>query len=46
MFPFSKLDSDLRIKNNFKKTPEQMYLHEFIPIDKEDVIGGKGIDKS
>lgn len=39
MFPFSKIDSDLRVKNTFRgKTPEQVYLYEYLPIDKEDVI--------
>eukprot|EP00347_Sterkiella_histriomuscorum_P003366 403364570 len=47
LFPSSKLDSTLEIKNTYKvKTADQVYLHEYIPIDREDVIGGKGIDKN
>jgi hypothetical protein len=49
LFPHSKIESDLRIKSTYprgKRNPETIYLHEYLPIDKEDVIGGKGIDKS
>ena len=48
LFPFSKIDSDLRIKSTYRsgsKGPESIYLHEYLPIDKEDVTGGRGIDK-
>ncbi|CDW73443.1 gpi8p [Stylonychia lemnae] len=47
LFPYSKLDSDLQIKNTFKnKSPDQMFLYEFLPIDKEDVLGGQDLDKN
>jgi len=41
------IHSDLRIKSSLsKKKPSEVYLYEYLPLDKDDVVEGKGIDKS
>ena len=46
LFPYKKVESDVRIKSTHTtKSLDQMYLYEYLPIDKNDVVLGKGIDK-
>ena len=45
LFPYSKLDSDLSFKNTHEsKSPEQIYLYEYMPIGQQEIVKGKGID--
>lgn len=47
LFPESLIEADIDIKNThvFKKN-DQIYLHEYLPLDKNDVLFGKGADKN
>lgn len=39
LFPYSKVESDVRIKSTHKtKSLDQIYLYEYLPIDKNDVV--------
>mmetsp|Transcript_11616 Transcript_11616/g.8486 ORF Transcript_11616/g.8486 Transcript_11616/m.8486 type:complete len:119 (+) Transcript_11616:615-971(+) len=47
LFPYSKIESDLRIKSTHtSRKIEDIFLYEYIPVDKADVLQGKGIDRN
>lgn len=47
LFPYAKLQSDLKLKNTHeKKSADQVYLFEYMPISSQEVLYGKGMDLS
>ena len=46
LFNYDKISSTLDIKSTHPvKKLDQIFLYEYFPLDKEDVTGGKGIDR-
>eukprot|EP00350_Pseudokeronopsis_sp_OXSARD2_P006245 CAMPEP_0170548190 /NCGR_PEP_ID=MMETSP0211-20121228/6523_1 /TAXON_ID=311385 /ORGANISM="Pseudokeronopsis sp., Strain OXSARD2" /LENGTH=101 /DNA_ID=CAMNT_0010853603 /DNA_START=616 /DNA_END=921 /DNA_ORIENTATION=- len=47
LFPFSKVESDIVFKTTHQtRSLDQIYLSEFLPLDKLDVVNGRGSDKA